>query len=101
MRCEWDPQKAESNLRKHGVDFEVAQDTFRDPFSRIVPDQFELDEERLQITGLAGGHILVVVFVDRSYEAEEGDEIVRIISARRANRQERRDFEGRARAANS
>jgi len=96
MRFEWDERKNARNFRKYGVDFELARDTFHDPLSRIVPDRVELDEERFQITGMAGGHLLVVVFVDRSYEAEEGDEYVRIISARRATRQERRDFEGRA-----
>ena len=93
MRFEWDEDKAANNFRKHGVEFEMAVEAFDDPFSQITSDRVEWGEERFRLTGLARGQILVVVHVIRQYDEESGEDYVRIISARRADRQERRDFE--------
>jgi uncharacterized DUF497 family protein len=75
-------------LAKHGVSFEEAATVFGDPLGRIVPDpRHSSEEERFVLLGLSGEErLLVVMFVDRG-------ELIRIISARRATRHERRDYE--------
>ena len=85
----WDPEKAESNLAKHGVSFYEAKTVFGDPLSETIPDeQHSEDEERLiQIGESEFQRILVVVHVELS------EDLVRIISAREANRYERRRYE--------
>jgi uncharacterized protein len=85
---EWDPDKAESNLQKHGVSFAEAATVFFDPFSITVPDPLHsVEENRFVITGLSyQQRHLVVVHSDR------GDRI-RIISARLATPSERKKYE--------
>jgi uncharacterized protein len=85
---EWDPEKAEANLLKHGVDFSEAATVFFDPLSLTVPDPLHSSyENRFVITGLSESRRhLVVVHVDR------GDRI-RIISARLATAGERKRYE--------
>jgi uncharacterized DUF497 family protein len=85
---EWDPEKAEANLHKHGVDFAEAATVFFDPLSLTVPDPLHSTEEnRFVITGSSERRRpLVVVHVDR------GDRI-RIISARLATASERNRYE--------
>jgi uncharacterized DUF497 family protein len=85
---EWDPDKAESNLRKHGVAFLEAVTVFFDPLSITVPDPLHSNgEDRFVITGLSDQkQHLVVVHVDR------GDRI-RIITARLATPSERKKYE--------
>ena len=55
MEFEWDPRKAKANKAKHGVDFELAKDVFRDPARLSSLDDSSEDEERWRIIGLAGG----------------------------------------------
>ncbi|MFI4935058.1 MAG: BrnT family toxin [Caulobacterales bacterium] len=87
----WDPAKAASNRTKHGVSFEVAVKVFDDPNALTAFDQGEHGDNRWRtLGGVAGSLLLVVVHTE---EEDDGDEIVRIISARRANRQERIDHE--------
>jgi uncharacterized protein len=76
---EWDEPKAESNYRKHGVDFVTAIDVFFDPFGieQADPRSKGYGEERTLITGMAVSLVLTVVYVERG-------ETIRIISARRA-----------------
>lgn len=81
MEFEWDEHKADRNLAKHGVGFEAAKGVFRDPFALTEPDD-EPAEERWRIIGLAQTGVLFVVFTERS------GGVIRIISARRANRHE-------------
>lgn len=85
---EWDPEKAARNLEKHGVSFEEASSAFMDSLSLTIDDpDHSADEFRLLLTGLTSeGRLVVVSFVDR-------DETLRIISARLANRNERRTYE--------
>jgi len=85
---EWDPDKAKSNLLKHGVAFAEAATVFFDPLSITVPDPLHSgDEDRFVITGLSyDRRHLVVVHVDR------GDRI-RIINARLATPAERKKYE--------
>ena len=86
MGYEWDPRKAKSNLRKHGVDFADAATVFSDDNALTIPDDYP-DEERFVTIGRdALGRILVVIYAWR------GDDI-RIISARRAAAHERHQYE--------
>jgi uncharacterized DUF497 family protein len=88
LTFEWDPRKARSNFSKHAVTFEESATIFGDPLSLTIRDrEHSQDEERYVTLGIAaGGKLLVVAHSDR------GDNI-RIISARRANRRERRFYE--------
>ena len=85
---EWDDDKAKSNLAKHGVGFEEAATVFADPLSWTIPDPAHSQvEDRFVIIGSSyHGKLLVVVHTER------GDNI-RVISARRASRQERKAYE--------
>jgi uncharacterized DUF497 family protein len=90
MRLEWDAVKDRANRTKHGVDFATAARVFADPDLVIVEDRTaDNGERRWHALGLAGAQpLLVVVHVYR--EAENGEEIVRIISARKASKREGR-----------
>jgi uncharacterized DUF497 family protein len=85
---QWDPEKAASNLAKHGVDFHEAGSVLDDPLSTTFPDPaHSLDEQRYVTIGSAlSGRMLVVAHTDR------GDAI-RLISARLATPRERRFYE--------
>lgn len=87
MIFEWDDNKSRSNKKKHGIDFESAATVFDDPLM-----QSRVDEDgRWQTIGYSAGHILLL-FVAHTYQ--EADEIViRIISARRASKKEREQYE--------
>lgn len=89
MKFEWDPDKAAKNLRKHGVSFPQAVEAFYDP-DRIEEYNGNVDgEERWHVIGRVGSTLLIlfVVYTQRSYGNQE--EIVRIVSARKASRLER------------
>jgi uncharacterized DUF497 family protein len=85
---EWNPEKAEANLRKHGVSFEEAGTVFSDPLSLTVPDPIHSDEEnRFIITAYSDKQRqLIVVHSDRNDK-------IRIISARLATMSERKKYE--------
>lgn len=92
MRFEWDERKNAINKRKHRVSFAEAESVFSDDHALLIadPDHSE-DEDRFIVMGLsATPRVLVVCHCYR-----EDDDVVRIISARRANRLEQRDYEGR------
>lgn len=89
---EWDEAKAESNYRKHGVRFEEAARVFDDPLAITRQDRIENGEERWQTIGLVAGCLLLMVAHTLRLE-DEGSEVVRIISARRADRTERKRYE--------
>ena len=88
MFFDWNPEKEVRNRRKHGVSFREAATVFGDPLSITFPDpDHSKEEERYVTIGMSQqGRILVVA------HTEEGD-TVRIISARRATRRERRFYE--------
>lgn len=88
LRLEWDPEKAASNLAKHGVSFDEASAVFGDPLARIVEDpRHSGGERRFVLLGYSEQHrLLAVMFTDRA-------EVIRLISARRATRRERREYE--------
>lgn len=89
---EWDDTKAESNYRKHGIRFEEAALAFDDPFAITAQDRIENGEERWQTIGMVGGCLLLLVAHTVRSE-DEGIELVRIISARRVDRKERKLYE--------
>jgi uncharacterized DUF497 family protein len=91
-RFEWDPEKAESNLRKHRIGFEVATRVFTDPFAVVEQDRIESGEHRWQTLGLVEGYLLLLV-AHTVLDDEDGIELIRIISARRAEPKERNRYE--------
>lgn len=91
MRFEWDPVKAASNLRKHRVRFGIAMRVFSDPFALVHQDRIEGGEHRWQTLGMVEGAVLPLV---AHTVGQDGDvEVIRIISARRPTRRERRRYE--------
>jgi uncharacterized DUF497 family protein len=92
IRFEWDPVKARTNQRKHGVGFEDAMHVFEDPNALFEQDRTgEAGEPRWQALGLAGG--VAVLLVAHSVREEGADEVIRLISARRATQKERNRYE--------
>lgn len=91
MHFVWDAEKSRRNLAKHKISFETATLAFEDPtvFSRL--DRIVDGEERWQTMGLVGG--VMVLLVAHTVFEEKGEEVVRIISARRATRRERQQYE--------
>lgn len=85
---EWDPIKAASNLRDHGVSFEEASTVFADPLAMLMADpDHSVDEERYVLLGESSRrNLLVVAFAERPPRT-------RLISARDATRHERRQYE--------
>ena len=83
---EWDEAKAKLNERKHGVRFDTAIRVFADPYALTEQDRIEGGELRWQTIGAVGGFVLLMVA--HSVRDEGEDEIIRIISARRATRKE-------------
>jgi len=89
MDFEWDAQKRQDNIKKHGVDFTEALQVFRDPL-RIeeLDERWAAQEERWQVIGVTSLGLLFVVYTIRNKK-------YRIISARRATKNERRDYRTR------
>lgn len=84
----WNPEKAQANLRKHRVSFAEAVAAFMDPLSVTISDpDHSYDEDRFILLGISDRHRILVVV-----HTETGDS-VQIISAREANRHERRQYE--------
>ena len=88
MEFEWNPEKAAINLRKHNISFQEAAPVFDDSLSVTFPDpDYSIGKNRYVIIGMSrSGQLLVVSHTDRENRT-------RIISARRATRQERRFYE--------
>jgi len=93
IRFEWDPRKARSNERKHGVSFEEARSVFFDEQALLLEDPQPLhEEERFILLGVSASiRLLVVVHALRERD------VIRIISARKATRLETREYEIRLR----
>ena len=87
IRFTWNPRKARSNAVKNGITFQEAASAFRDPLSVTTTEPRPYPEERLVLLGRSDvGRLVVVVHTYR-----EGS--VRLISARKPTRRERRDYE--------
>ncbi|MGH7880520.1 MAG: BrnT family toxin [Steroidobacteraceae bacterium] len=90
MRFEWDEWKNRSNVRKHGVSFEEARTAFMDDNARVLPDpDHSDDEERFVLLGLSIS--LRVLVVCHCYR--QGDEVMRLVSARKADREEIKQYQ--------
>ncbi len=89
MKFEWDEEKAESNLKKHGVSFAEAETVFGDSLARIFYDEeHSFDEQRNGIVGHSiENRLLIVSFTERE------NDTIRIISARQTTPKERRKYE--------
>jgi len=88
MKIEWDPKKAKSNLKKHGVSFEEAATALSDPMAATGADpDHSINEERYVTFGVSEKGRLVVV------SHTEKDQTIRIISARKASKGERELYE--------
>lgn len=84
---EWDEKKAAENYAKHGVSFRFATRVFKDPFAvERVDNRHSYGEERFILIGAVGEIVLFVVYTER-------EERIRLISARRATKQEQEDYE--------
>ena len=88
IRFEWHEAKNRSNKRKHGIDFETAQLVFDDPQCISFVERVSDGEERWHAIGSIENIIVIVVV--HTYREEASDEVIRIISARRATRHERK-----------
>lgn len=88
LEFEWHPKKAEVNLKKHKVSFEEARTIFGDPKVLVVPDRVHsVGEERSLAIGRSdAGRLLIICLTER-------EDRLRIISARLAERWERREYE--------
>ena len=91
MRFEWDDVKNRKNLGKRGISFELAAQAFSDPFCLTISDTEDAVGQRYWTIGRV--ETLTVVLVVHTTRHEDGEEIFRIISARRATRKERRIYE--------
>ena len=94
IEFEWDPTKAAANLKKHGVSFEEASTAFWDDHALVIDDpDHSLDEERFVLLGLSSNVRLVTVV--HCFRGE--DDVIRIISARRATPGEQTSYEAQVR----
>jgi uncharacterized protein len=87
LRFEWDPRKSDANLRKHGLDLADAVPMFEGPMLAVPDIRQDYGEARWTGIGTTNGRVAVVAF------AECGEDCIRIISLRKANRHERELFE--------
>ena len=91
MKFAWDSQKAAANIKKHQISFELAARIFADPFALTYQDRIENGEYRWQTIGLVDGCLFLLVA--HTLEENNNTEIIRIISARRADSKERKRYE--------
>ena len=89
LKFEWDKNKALANSRKHGIGFDEAITVFSDPFGRIFydPEHSSTEEREIIIGHSINQRLLLVCFTER------GQDMVRIFSARRATKRERKNYE--------
>lgn len=92
LRFEWDPRKDAANQRKHRVSFDEAETVFSDENALLLDDpDHSTQEDRFVLLGLSSALRLLVV----SHTYREGDEVIRLIMARRATRAERVPYDAR------
>ena len=87
MKFDWDEKKNELNIYRHGIDFNDVPEIFNGPMIVKIDDRIDYGEDRFIGIGILGNIIAVVAFVEM-----EG-EMIRIISARKANKHESKKFE--------
>ena len=91
VEFEWDDAKNASNQKKHKISFETALHVFKDPFLLTKQARFERGEYRWLAIGTISGEIVLLVAHTSNFE--DSTEIIRIISARNATAQEKREYE--------
>ena len=92
MRIVWDERKNQSNIKNHKVSFEEAETVFYDPVAKVMHDpDHSIDEERFIILGTS--KLMKLLVVCHCYR--ENDEIIRIISARKATKNETKQYGGK------
>ena len=90
LTFEWDRRKNASNQRKHDIDFAEAKTVFSDELGRLIPDPDHSEsEERFILMGMSKKHCILVIC-----HCEKNANIIRIISARKADKFERKQYEG-------
>ncbi len=93
IRFEWDPAKARSNLSKHGVSFEEAMTVFADPLAASIVDPASPPGDERWIT-LGVNHTQRLILVVHTHVNKTDDIVlIRMISARKATRKERKQYE--------
>lgn len=91
MRFEWDVDKERINRAKHGTSFSTARQVFDDPLLvSSIDDRSELEERWITIGTISGDELVAVV---HTYRELNGETAIRIISARKASRNERKHYE--------
>jgi hypothetical protein len=94
MKFEWDAEKERINIQKHGINFEQASYVFSDPFAlNKYDDEHSYDEDRWVILGQSLNEVIIVVV--HTFNDDDGLELVRIISARRATKREHDTYHDR------
>jgi len=90
IKFDWDSSKSASNIKKHGISFDLAITVFDDPQALIAPDEKHStpSDVREWIIGLSDKGVLVVIFTKRL-----SGRMYRLISARKANKRERKLYE--------
>ena len=89
LKFEWDKKKASSNLKKHDVSFDEASTVFGDSLANLFDDEgHSSNEDREYIIGHSSFHQLLIVFF-----TERARDLIRIFSARKATKKERKDYE--------
>jgi len=95
MKFEWDPEKEKANIKKHGVSFEEASYVFADPFALTKFDSNHSDDEdRWILLGKSLNEVILVVI--HTFRDDNGNEMVRIISSRKATGRERKTYQQRS-----
>jgi uncharacterized protein len=94
LEFEWHKAKAEANLRRHGVSFDLAKTVFKDPFAiERLDDREDYGEARFVMIGMAEGNVLLfVAYTERKNTERKNNESIRLISARRATQDEQDDY---------
>ncbi len=87
MQFEWDEAKNLENIRNHEIDFVDVPEMFKGSMLIELDERFDYDEDRWIGIGFLGNGIAIVVWTERR------SDVIRVISARRANRHERKRFE--------
>ena len=85
MRFEWDDRKRRANLAKHGIDFADLASLFSGPTITVLDDRYDYGEFRFVTLGVLNGIVMTVAHT-------ETDEVIRIISARKATRYEEESY---------
>ncbi len=85
MRIEWDEDKRAANLQKHGIDFADVWRVFENEIDLIVDDRFDYGETRFFALGLLSGRVVAISYT-------ENDEVRRIISVRRGNKNDEEKY---------